>query len=51
VVLNSQPIPIRKRNTLVSKCLAEVIDLALIDQHNPYFRTAAELKQALQSVL
>ena len=48
VVLNSQPIPIRKRNTLVPKPLAEVIDLALIDQHNLYFRTAAELQQALQ---
>lgn len=50
-VLNTEPIPIRERNALIPKNLAEVIDLALIDKPSLYFKTAAELKQALQRVL
>jgi serine/threonine protein kinase len=51
VALNTQPIPIRQRNALIPKNLAEVIDLALIDKPKLYFKTAAELKQALQRVM
>lgn len=51
VALNTDPVPIRKRNALIPKNLAEVIDLALIDKPRLYFRTAAEFKQALQRTL
>jgi len=51
VALNTQPIPIRQRNALIPNNLAEVIDLALIDKPKLYFKTAAELKQALHRVM
>ncbi len=46
-VLKTQPIPIRKRNIAIPQSLAEVIDLALIDEPEIYFKTAKEFKQAL----
>ncbi|MEM1168738.1 MAG: protein kinase [Cyanobacteria bacterium P01_H01_bin.35] len=50
-VLKTQPVPIRKRNIAIPQSLAEVIDLALIDDSEIYFKTAKEFKQALLSSL
>jgi len=46
-VLQSKPIPIRQRNIYIPQSLAEVIDLALIDEPEIYFKTAKDLKYAL----
>ena len=46
-VLQTKPIPIRQRNIYIPRSLAEVIDLALIDEPEIYFKTAKEFKQAL----
>ncbi|MEB3339673.1 protein kinase [Okeania sp.] len=46
-ILQTKPVPIRKRNIAIPKSLAEVIDLALIDEPEIYFKTAKEFKQAL----
>ena len=46
-VLQTKPVPIRKRNIAIPQSLAEVIDLALIDEPEIYFKTAKEFKQAL----
>ncbi|MGD1716101.1 protein kinase domain-containing protein [Dapis sp. BLCC M172] len=46
-VLKTQPVPIRKRNIAIPQSLAEVIDLALIDEPEIYFKTAKEFKHAL----
>lgn len=46
-VLQTKPIPIRQRNICIPPSLAEVIDLALIDEPEIYFKTAKEFKQAL----
>ncbi len=46
-VLQTKPVPIRKRNIAVPQSLAEVIDLALIDEPEIYFKTAKEFKHAL----
>ncbi len=51
VILESPPVPIRKRDRSVSEALAEVIDAALDDQKETEFKTASRLKQALQDVL
>ncbi|NEO54300.1 MAG: protein kinase [Okeania sp. SIO3B5] len=48
-VLQTKPVPIRQRNLSIPKSLAEVIDLALIDEPEIYFKTAKEFKQALLS--
>ena len=51
VVLETQPIPIRERDASIPKELAEVIDLALIDNPAIHFQSAMELKQALVKAL
>lgn len=51
IVLQTNAIPIRQRNPSIPKPLAEVIDLALIDNPEIYFKTATEFKQALLNVL
>jgi serine/threonine-protein kinase len=51
VVLQSDAVPIRRRNPSVPAGLAAVIDQALIDQPAIGFRSAAELKRALEKVL
>jgi serine/threonine-protein kinase len=50
-VLQTDPVPIRRRNASLPKKLAEVIDLALVDKPAIHFKTAAELKQALEAAL
>lgn len=50
-ILQTSPVPIRKRDPAVPKRLAEVIDTALRDNPNIGFQTASELKQALEDVL
>lgn len=51
IVLQSKPVAIRKRDPSIPKHLAEVIDTALIDDPDIQFKTAAELKRALERVL
>jgi len=51
MVLQSQPVPIRQRNSAIPKRVAEVIDLALVDKPHLHFKTAAAFKQALEDVL
>jgi eukaryotic-like serine/threonine-protein kinase len=51
LVLETSAVPIRQRNPSVPKPLAEVIDRALIDNPSIPFKTAAEFRQALESVL
>jgi serine/threonine-protein kinase len=51
VVLRTSRQPIRQRNASIPPRLAEVIDEALVDEPRIPFRTAAELRQALEQVL
>jgi eukaryotic-like serine/threonine-protein kinase len=51
VVLQTPAIPIRRRNSDIPVKLAEVIDLALVDNPQITFKSAVEFKQALLSVL
>jgi hypothetical protein len=51
VVLETAPVPIRRRDPAIPKRLAEVIDEALRDEPRITFATAAELSQALEAVL
>lgn len=51
VVLQTDAVPIRKRDSSIPKRLAEVIDYALVDNLGIGFKTAAEFKQALEQVL
>ncbi|MGD1805332.1 protein kinase domain-containing protein [Dapis sp. BLCC M126] len=46
-VLKTKPVPIRKRNIAIPHSLAEIIDLALIDEPEIYFKTAKQFKYAL----
>jgi len=50
-VLQTSAIPIRQREASIPQRLAEVIDLALVDNPEIPFKTAAEFKQRLLSVL
>ena len=50
-VLQNDPVPIKARNASIPQPLAEVIDLALVEKPEIYFKTAIEFKQALLSVL
>lgn len=50
-VLSTPPVPIRQREQKVPWRLAEVIDQALIDQPRIAFRSATELRQALEQAL
>ncbi len=49
-VLRNKPIPISDRNTNIPHKIAEVIDLALIEEPEIYFKSAKAFKQALLSV-
>ena len=51
VVLESDPVPIRRRDPSIPSRLAQVIDKALIDRPAILFKTAADLKKALQKAL
>ncbi|MBR8840456.1 MAG: protein kinase [Stigonema ocellatum SAG 48.90 = DSM 106950] len=50
-VLQTNAIPIRDRDASIPKKLAELIDQALVDKPEIYFKDAASFKQALSSVL
>ncbi|HCF28113.1 MAG TPA: serine/threonine protein kinase [Cyanobacteria bacterium UBA11049] len=51
VVLQTDAVPIRQRDAAIPKPLAEVIDLALVEKPEIYFKSATEFKQALLGVL
>jgi len=51
VVLQTKPVPIRQRDAGIPKGLAEVIDLALTDNPQIYFKSAAAFKRALENEL
>lgn len=51
IVLETAAVPIRQREPAVPERLAEVIDLALVDNPTITFQSAAEFKGALESVL
>jgi serine/threonine-protein kinase len=51
VVLQTKPIPIRRRNAALPKRFAAVIDAALVDDPEIGMKTAAELREALGGVL
>ena len=50
-VLQTQPIPIRQRNSSISEKLAQAIDLALVDNPEITFQSAADFKKALLDAL
>ncbi len=49
-IFNEPPIPVRERNPYISAELANVIDRTLDDRESLHFRTADQLRFALQSV-
>jgi len=53
VLLNTNPIPIRDRDTTIPRKLADVIDLALYEESGKplYFQSAAAFKNAVQQAL
>jgi len=51
IVLNGEPVPIRRRDPSIPKRLAEVIDLALVDNPAIHFDSALEFKKALERAL
>lgn len=51
VILQSPPVPIRQRDASIPKPLAEVIDLALIDNPKLHFKSAKDFQDALLSIL
>ncbi|MBI3862190.1 MAG: serine/threonine protein kinase [Planctomycetia bacterium] len=51
VVWQRDPVPIRRREPSIPAPLADLLDLALDDRSDLHFQSAAEFKQALQSVL
>lgn len=50
-VLQTNAVPIRERDASIPKQLAELIDQALVDKPEIYFKDAVSFKQALSSVL
>ena len=50
-ILQIAPVPIRQRGVSLPKPLADLIDLALIDNPQIYFRNAKAFKMALLSVM
>jgi serine/threonine-protein kinase len=50
-VLQTEPVPIRERSPNLPARLAEVIDLALVDQPEIHFKSAADLRRALEEAL
>jgi serine/threonine-protein kinase len=51
VLRKKQPIPIQERNPELPTNLATVIDRALSEKEDPYYQTAREFKEALESSL
>lgn len=51
VVLQSKAVPIRQRDGLIPNKLAELIDLALVDNPTIHFKSAIAFKLELESVL
>jgi hypothetical protein len=51
VVLQTDAIPIRRRDATIPRKLAEVIDQALVDKPEIQFKKAAEFRRALERVL
>jgi eukaryotic-like serine/threonine-protein kinase len=51
IVLESDAVPIRRRERAIPKRLAKVIDTALVDRPRIEIRTAAELRRALEDAL
>ncbi len=49
--LNNEPVPIRQRDASIPQQLAQVIDLALVEQPEIHFKTAAEFKQQLENAV
>ncbi|MEM7553993.1 MAG: protein kinase [Cyanobacteria bacterium P01_A01_bin.84] len=50
-VLRNKPVPIRQRNANIPENLAEVIDLALVEEPEIHFKSAIAFKKALLDVL
>jgi len=50
-ILDTDAVPIRRRNPSIPKALAEVIDRALVDRPGIQFKTAAEFRRELQKAL
>jgi eukaryotic-like serine/threonine-protein kinase len=50
-VLQNDPVPIRQRDANIPQQLAKVIDLALVEKPEIYFKSAAGFKQALLGCL
>lgn len=50
-VLLNDPVPIRQRDSSIPQKLAEVIDLALVEKPEIYFKSAVEFKKALLSAI
>jgi serine/threonine protein kinase len=50
IVLRSNPVPICRRDPSIPEGLAKVIDQALIDKPEIYFKSATEFRQALETV-
>jgi serine/threonine protein kinase len=50
-VLQTNPVPISQRDSSIPKPLAELIDLALVDNPEIHFKNAAAFKRALESVV
>lgn len=50
-VLVNDPVPIRQRDSSIPQRLAEVIDLALVEKPEIYFKSAVEFKKALLSAI
>ena len=50
-VLQTDPVPIRKRDASIPQKLADVLDLALADKKGLHFKTATDFKRALMGVL
>jgi hypothetical protein len=50
VTLETDPVPIRKRNPELPQKLADVLDSALQDSGELVFRSTLELKNSLQEV-
>lgn len=51
VALQTKVVPIRERDVLIPKRLAEVIDLALLEEPAIHFKNASAFKRALESVM
>ena len=50
-ILETPAVPIRRRQPALPRKLAEVIDLALVEEPEISFKTAAGFKEALETVL